>query len=85
MLIKIKNNDILIIDEIHRLNKDKQDILLPYLEDGFITIYATTTENPYFKLNPALRSRAHIIEMDLPSLNDIKIRLSEIAKKEKML
>ncbi|MDP4042731.1 replication-associated recombination protein A [Mycoplasmopsis arginini] len=85
LLIKIKNNDILIIDEIHRLNKDKQDILLPYLEDGFITIYATTTENPYFKLNPALRSRAHIIEMDLPSLNDIKIRLSEIAKKEEML
>ncbi|ENY53776.1 replication-associated recombination protein A [Metamycoplasma alkalescens] len=79
LIIKIKNNDILIIDEIHRLNKDKQDILLPYLEDGLITIYATTTENPYFKLNPALRSRAHIIEMDLPSKKDIKNKLKEIA------
>lgn len=60
---KIKNNKILIIDEVHRLNKDKQDILLPYVENGQITIYATTTENPYFKINPALRSRCSIIEL----------------------
>lgn len=79
LIIKIKNNDILIIDEIHRLNKDKQDILLPYLEDGFITMYATTTENPYFKINPALRSRAHIIEIDSPTKDDIKKRLTKIA------
>ncbi|MGX9389102.1 AAA family ATPase [Mycoplasma sp. 327] len=79
LLTKIKNNDILIIDELHRLNKDKQDILLPYLEDGFITIYATTTENPYFKIQPALRSRTHIIEMDFPTQQDIKKRLQQIS------
>ncbi|WP_111518482.1 replication-associated recombination protein A [Metamycoplasma auris] len=79
LLVKIKNNDIIIIDEIHRLNKDKQDILLPYLEDGLITIYATTTENPYFKLNPALRSRAHIIELEVPGKNEIKKKLLNIA------
>lgn len=81
LIIKIKNNDILIIDEIHRLNKDKQDILLPYLEDGHISIYATTTENPYFKLNPALRSRAHIIELESPNKDQIQKKLSDIAKK----
>ncbi|UUM19610.1 MULTISPECIES: replication-associated recombination protein A [unclassified Mycoplasma] len=53
---------ILIVDEIHRLNKDKQDILLPYLEFDKIIIYATTTENPYFKVNPALRSRMQILQ-----------------------
>ncbi|BAP39353.1 replication-associated recombination protein A [Metamycoplasma canadense] len=81
LITKIKNNNILIIDEIHRLNKDKQDILLPFLEEGFITIYATTTENPFFKLNPALRSRAHIIEMDFPSKKDIEKRLIQINSK----
>ncbi|AZZ65475.1 replication-associated recombination protein A [Metamycoplasma phocicerebrale] len=79
LLIKIKNNNIVIIDEIHRLNKDKQDILLPYLENDFITIYGTTTENPYFKINPALRSRSHIIEIESPSTKDIIFQLNKIA------
>ena len=67
LIHKLKLNKILIIDEIHRLNKDKQDILLPYLENDLITIYATTTENPYFKINPALRSRSSIIELKKPT------------------
>ncbi|PPE06255.1 replication-associated recombination protein A [Mesoplasma corruscae] len=54
---------VLIIDEIHRLNKDKQDILLSYMENGNIILYSTTTENPYFVINPALRSRANILEL----------------------
>ncbi|UUM25597.1 replication-associated recombination protein A [Mycoplasmopsis agalactiae] len=62
-LIKmLADNDVLIIDEIHRLNKDKQDILLSYLEFDKIIIYATTTENPYFRVNPALRSRMQILQ-----------------------
>ncbi|QSB07587.1 AAA family ATPase [Mycoplasma tauri] len=62
-LIKLLNeNEILIIDEIHRLNKDKQDILLSYLEFDKIIVYATTTENPYFRINPALRSRMQILQ-----------------------
>ncbi|AZG68900.1 replication-associated recombination protein A [Mycoplasma struthionis] len=82
LVTKIKNNKIVIIDEIHRLNKDKQDILLPYLENGLITIYATTTENPYFKLNPALRSRCTIIELSRLEEKDISNKLLEIAKNQ---
>lgn len=67
LMHKLELNKILIIDEIHRLNKDKQDILLPYLENDLITVYATTTENPYFKINPALRSRSSIIELKKPT------------------
>ena len=67
LIHKLQLNKILIIDEIHRLNKDKQDILLPYLENDLITVYATTTENPYFKINPALRSRCSIIELKKPT------------------
>ncbi|TKA58852.1 ATPase, AAA family [Mycoplasmopsis bovis 8790] len=58
----LSENEVLIIDEIHRLNKDKQDILLSYLEFDKIIIYATTTENPYFRVNPALRSRMQILQ-----------------------
>ena len=47
----------LIIDEIHRLDKAKQNYLLPFLEDGSVYIIGTTTDNPYYSLNPALRSR----------------------------
>ncbi|TPR54348.1 replication-associated recombination protein A [Metamycoplasma neophronis] len=82
LVYKLKTNKILIIDEIHRLNKDKQDILLPYLENDLITIYATTTENPYFKLNPALRSRCTIVEIEKPSTETIKNKLIEIAKEK---
>ncbi|BAC43933.1 replication-associated recombination protein A [Malacoplasma penetrans] len=51
------NKPIIIIEEIHRLNKDKQDLLLMYLEKDMIIVLATTTENPFFKVNPAIRSR----------------------------
>ena len=47
---------VLIMDEIHRLNKDKQDLLLPYLENGLIVLIGMTTSNPYHSINPAIRS-----------------------------
>lgn len=53
---------VVIIDEVHRLNKDKQDILLPHVENGLITIIGATTANPYFSINPAIRSRVHLFE-----------------------
>lgn len=53
----------LVIDEIHRLNKDKQDILLPYLESGIITLIGMTTSNPYHAINPAIRSRCQLFEL----------------------
>ncbi len=65
---KFNNEYIIIMDEIHRLNKDKQDLLLPYLENGLITLIGLTTSNPYHKINPAIRSRCQIFE--LKELND---------------
>lgn len=56
-------NFVLIIEEIHRLNRDKQDILLSHLENGSLYIFATTTENPYFIINPAVRSRCQIQQL----------------------
>ncbi|MDD1359193.1 replication-associated recombination protein A [Metamycoplasma hyosynoviae] len=79
LITKLKNNEILIIDEIHRLNKDKQDILLYYLENSLIIVYATTTENPYFKVNPALRSRSFLIELKKPMQGQIKPLLKKYA------
>lgn len=62
---------ILILDEIHRLNKDKQDILLPVLENGLITLIGLTTSNPYHKINPAIRSRCSIFELKPLTTEDI--------------
>ena len=64
---------ILIMDEIHRLNKDKQDLLLPYLESGLITVIGMTTSNPYHSINPAIRSRCQIFELKPLVDEDIKI------------
>lgn len=60
---------VIVIEEIHRLNKDKQDILLSYLETNKLYVFATTTENPYFIINPAIRSRCQIAQLK-PITND---------------
>lgn len=60
---KMEGEMILIIDEIHRMNKDKQDLLLPYLESGLLIVIGLTTSNPYHKINPAIRSRMQIFEL----------------------
>jgi len=57
----ITQQTILFVDEIHRLNKSQQDVFLPYLEDGTITLIAATTENPSFVLNNALLSRLRVV------------------------
>lgn len=62
---------VIIIDEIHRLNKDKQDLLLPHIESGLITVIGATTSNPYFSINPAIRSRCHIIEIKSLEKDDV--------------
>lgn len=68
---KAFGNIVLVIDEIHRMNKDKQDLLLPYLENGIITMIGLTTSNPYHAVNPAIRSRCHIFEVKMPKKEDI--------------
>ena len=69
---KLYNGLIVIVDEIHRLNKDKQDILLPYLETGIITLIGMTTSNPYHAINPAIRSRCQLFELKDLTSDDIK-------------
>lgn len=62
---------ILFVDEIHRFNKAQQDYLLPYVEDGTVTLIGATTENPYFEVNSALLSRSRIFELKPLSAEDI--------------
>ena len=73
---KLSGNLILICDEVHRLNKDKQDLLLPHIEDGSIILIGATTANPYHSINPAIRSRCHLFEFKSLSNNDIKEAIS---------
>ena len=68
---KMYDGMILIMDEIHRLNKDKQDLLLPQLESGLITLIGLTTANPYHSINPAIRSRCQLFELHALEENDI--------------
>src|SRR5574344_246917 len=76
---KMYSGLIVIMDEIHRLNKDKQDLLLPYLENGLITLIGLTTSNPYHTINPAIRSRCQIFELHELTEEDIVNGLNNIA------
>ena len=69
---KMYNGLVLIMDEIHRLNKDKQDLLLPVLESGIITLIGMTTANPYHAINPAIRSRCQLFELKELDGDDIR-------------
>ncbi len=69
---KMNGEMLLVIDEIHRMNKDKQDLLLPYIENGLIILIGLTTANPYHKINPAIRSRCQIFELHELTSEDIK-------------
>ncbi len=80
--IKFHNSVILIIDEIHRMKKDIQDFLLPFLESGQLIIIGLTTENPYRVINPAIRSRLHIYKMHELTNDDLLKLLEKVAKDE---
>ena len=77
---KMSGQIILICDEVHRLNKDKQDLLLPHIEDGSIVLLGATTANPYYSINPAIRSRCHLFEFKPLSNDDIKEGLNHALK-----
>ena len=68
---KLSDGLFVIIDEIHRMNKMKQDNLLPYVESGLLIIVGCTTANPYHSINPAIRSRCQIIEVKPLTQEDI--------------
>lgn len=84
MLGMYQKKTILFIDEIHRFNKGQQDYLLPFVEDGTITLIGATTENPYFEVNGALLSRSSVFELYPLSKEDIRQLLTRaVYDKEK--
>lgn len=81
---KMLDGLVLIMDEIHRMNKDKQDILLPCLESGLITLIGMTTSNPYHKINPAIRSRCQIFKLEPLNDEDILLGLKKAIKSDEI-
>ena len=77
---KMYHGLVLIMDEIHRLNKDKQDLLLPVLESGLITLIGMTTANPYHSINPAIRSRCQLYELKELTNEDINEAIDKLVK-----
>lgn len=83
---KFSGQVVLLLDEIHRLDKPKQDFLLPHLENGLIILIGATTENPYISINPAIRSRTQIFEVKPLSIEEITVAIQRaIDDKEKGL
>lgn len=76
---------VVIVDEVHRLNKDKQDLLLPHVENGSIILIGATTSNPFHAINPAIRSRTHLFEIKALTPNDIKEAILNAIHSEKGL
>ena len=79
---KMYEGIVIIMDEIHRLNKDKQDLLLPYLENGLVTLIGMTTSNPYHSINPAIRSRCQIFELKPLSDENINNAIHNVISKK---
>ena len=79
---KLYDGIVLILDEIHRLNKDKQDLLLPQIESGLITLIGMTTSNPFHSINPAIRSRCHLFELHALEEEDIKDGINLVIKRK---
>lgn len=85
-IVTFNKRTILFIDEIHRFNKGQQDYLLPFVEDGTLTLVGATTENPYFEVNNALLSRCRIFELKPLSKDDLIILIDRaLTDKEKGL
>jgi putative ATPase len=79
---KMSGKVILLLDEVHRLDKAKQDFLLPFLENGMITLIGATTSNPYHSINPAIRSRCQIFELKPLNPEEVKTALLHAMKDE---
>jgi putative ATPase len=73
---KITGQIVLILDEVHRLDKAKQDFLLPHLENNLIILIGCTTSNPYHSINPAIRSRCHLFELHRLTVDHVKQAIS---------
>src|SRR5437870_2146740 len=76
---------IMFIDEIHRFNKNQQDAILPYVEDGTVTLIGATTENPSFEVNSALLSRSRVVVLRPLSDDDLKLLVERALRDERGL
>lgn len=79
---KMTGQIVLILDEVHRLDKAKQDFLLPHLESNLLTMIGCTTSNPYHSINPAIRSRCHLFELHSLNVNDIEAAINHAIQDE---
>ena len=70
-IIEKDKNEIIIVDEIHRMKKDIQDYLLPFVERGDVIMIGITTINPYRAVNPAIRSRASVYKLQPLEKSDL--------------
>lgn len=68
---RFNSQTIIVVDEIHRMKKDIQDFLLPYVENGTLIMIGLTTVNPYHSVNPAIRSRCHIYKLNTLGREDM--------------
>lgn len=67
-----QRKSILFVDEVHRFNKSQQDALLPWVENGTLTLIGATTENPFFEVNKALLSRSRVFQLKSLTESDLK-------------
>ncbi len=73
---------LIFIDEIHRLSKNQQEVLLPYMERGDCIVIGASTQNPYYSLSAAFRSRSHLFELHPIKNSDLKALIKKVAKNE---
>lgn len=77
---KINRRTVLIVDEIHRFNKAQQDVLLPAVEEGLVTLIGATTENPFFEVIAALVSRAEVVRLEAHTEKSIEEIIKRVLK-----
>ena len=75
---------LIFIDEVHRLSKNQQEVLLPFMENHAALIIGASTENPYYSLTAAMRSRSHLFELEAVSQEEMHEYLNKIIKLEEI-
>ncbi len=83
-LLEQSEKTLLFVDEIHRFNKGQQDVLLPYLEKGYLYLVGATTEHPSYELNRALISRAQVIQFNRLNEDDFRKMITKLEAAEKV-
>jgi putative ATPase len=73
---------LIFIDEVHRLSKNQQEVLLPFMENNAALVIGASTENPYYSLTAAMRSRSHLFELEALSKEEMFHYLQKIIKLE---